>query len=348
MIGSRAVSGLLLVCGGALLAVAAWLIWPKSFPHAWLAAVFTALGLPLGSMMLLLAHALTGGRWMDALRLPLTVWTATLPLVLALCAPIGFLLPTLYPWARAGAAALPNTFYLNVPFFAGRAGAYAVIWLVVASTCIAGALRGDAWLRKVAAPCLILLAVTVTFASIDFAASLDPRNNSSVFGLLRGTGMAVLALSAAMLVAVPRSVRRGRDDLGKVLLALCLLYAYLDFVEFLIVWSSNLPHDASWFARRTQGAWFWVLQAMAVLHTAGAVLVLGVPRARRSDRLVTAFAAALVVSAIGRGWWLVLPEVPRAPGVGDVACMAGVLLAVMGFGLAVLRLPALNRRLRHA
>ncbi|MGO4843080.1 hypothetical protein AB4144_63490, partial [Rhizobiaceae sp. 2RAB30] len=72
--------GLLGIAVGAVLA-------PAAFPHAWLAALTTWLGWPLGCMGLLLIHSLTGGRWGHAIRPQLVAGMNTLWLLLPISIP---------------------------------------------------------------------------------------------------------------------------------------------------------------------------------------------------------------------------------------------------------------------
>ena len=51
-------------------------------------------------MALLLVHALTGGRWGEAIRTPLLLGVLLLPLVLLPASRSGCLLPALYPWVQ--------------------------------------------------------------------------------------------------------------------------------------------------------------------------------------------------------------------------------------------------------
>src|SRR5689334_3092328 len=95
-----------------------WKFWPTDFAFAWLAAFTCWLGWPLGSLALALVHALTGGRWGDAIRPKLAASIMTLPLAAAAVIPILLAMPVLYPWSHPEAARqLQNAPYLNVPFF---------------------------------------------------------------------------------------------------------------------------------------------------------------------------------------------------------------------------------------
>jgi len=307
---------------GALGLAGAALVWvaaPASFPHAWLAAVIAWSGWPLGSLALVLTHALTGGRWGDALRPGLLAGVATMPLLLPLILPVLLSLPALYPWARPDAD-LPNSWYLNVPFFAVRGTAYLLVWLGLTWAVLSG--RAE----RVAVPGLLLLAFTVTFAAIDLTMSLQPRFVSSIYGMLSGAGVAVLALAAAILLS---GVTPGvRNDVSKLLFALVLLWAYLNLMQVVIVWQNDLVEQVPWYKLRAHGGWGWVMAAVALGHAVVPMAVLLSPRARGSVRALTGVAALLAAMAVLRAWWTVLPEAPGMgailPWLAALACLAGV------------------------
>src|SRR5690348_15243066 len=120
------VAGAVGVVGSAL----GWILAPHLSAHAWLAALAFWIGWPLGSMALLLIHAITGGRWGHAIRPQLAFGVATLPLVLPTVIPLLVQIHAVYPWTQAQVAKeLGNTSYLNVPFFLGRGVLYFIVWL---------------------------------------------------------------------------------------------------------------------------------------------------------------------------------------------------------------------------
>lgn len=319
---------------------AAWIMTPAAFPHAWLAALHAFIGWPLGCMGLLLIHALTGGNWGFAIRSQLVAGVCTLPLLPLALVPWVFLLPRLYPWLQHDVAArLENTFYLNLPAFALRGALYLVIWYALALL-ILRALRErppELALTRLAPSGLILLALTVTFVAIDAIMSLDPFFPSSIFGLIEIAEMGLLALSVSILAATlggpPR--RETLAALARLLQALLILWAYLDFMQFLIVWQSDLPNEALWYRPRLRGAWGVVATLVAALHVALPFFVLLSPRLRQSRFGVASVAALLIVVAMLRSWWLVLP----ASGLGLSAAAGFSMLAVVS-GAAALAMRA--------
>lgn len=314
-----------IVCAlGLLGAGLAWLLAPAGLPYAWLAALVTWIGWPLGSLALLLVHALTGGRWGDAVRPGLLAGLVTMPLVLPLVVPVLLALPSLYLWGAPGAI-LPNAWYLNTGFFAVRGVLYLVVWLGLAWAVQAGRAR------QVAVPGLLLLAITVTFAAVDLTMSLQPRFVSSIYGMLTGAGAVVLALAAAILLGGAGGRPDIRNDVGKLLFALVLLWAYLNFMQVVIVWQNDLTEQVPWYKLRTRGGWDRVMVVVVVGNAVLPLAVLLSVRARRSPRALAAVALLLVAMAGLRAWWTVLPEAPGLPWPAALACLLGV----CGAGAAV-------------
>ena len=186
---------------------------PAQFPYAWLAAVTGWIGWPLGSLALILIHALIGGRWGLAIRPHLIAGIVTLPLLMPVLLPLLFVLHALYPWMHADVAAhLDNRFYLNAAFFYGRGVVYLTVWFGLAALVLRALCHENPEfiLYRIAPPGLILLALTVTFAAFDYTLSMEPRFKSSIYGLLVGAESVLLALSAAVLgVTLAQPAERG-------------------------------------------------------------------------------------------------------------------------------------------
>jgi hypothetical protein len=313
------------------------LVAPRDFPHAWVAALVYWIGWPLGSLALILIHALTGGRWGFAIRPQLAAGTATLPLVLPALVPLLLLSHALYPWMRPGASGLPdNRFYLNAPFFYIRVILYLVVWIGLAVR-VLKALRQatpEPILYRLAPAGLILMMLTVTFSVIDFTLSMEPRFKSSICGMLAACTDVLLALSIALMAAALGRRPMDREavhDLGRLLFALLVLWAYLDFMQGLIVWNSNLPDEAGWYAERLVGEWGVIEALIAALHFVLPFLVLVWAPMQRSRAVIGAVAAVLVLIQIPRSWWIVVPAARRDLSVIDAAAM----LALLGVAAAL-------------
>ena len=151
--------------------IAGWLIDPQAFAYALLAALILAIGWPLGSLALIHVHALTGGEWGYAIRQQLAFGIAALAIVLPAIIPIPFLAPLLYPWMHTdNTHGLLNLWYLNPGFFYGRGIVYGIIWLAIGGLTLLALRRTDPepMLYRISPGCLILLALSVTFAAVNF------------------------------------------------------------------------------------------------------------------------------------------------------------------------------------
>ena len=315
-------------------AMLGWVVDPQQFHLAWIASVATWWGFPLGSIALLLIHRLTGGAWGEALGPVLRAGAACTPLLLPALAVVMVGLPV-YPWTDPHLA-LGNRAWLHAPFWIARLLIYLTLWLAIARIARRAQTRGSA----PAAFGLILLAFSFTFAAIDVVLSLQPRFNSSVFGLIEGTAALLFALSIAATAVSFTAPRNALADIGKLLLALTVLWAYLDFMQFLIVWESNLPDEAAWYAPRMHGGWGAVFASLALLHFLLPFALLLLSRVQRSRRGISAASLLLIVMEVVRGWWTVLPQAPG--GVGWIALACTVAFGGIGAGWAMRAAGASN------
>jgi hypothetical protein len=301
------------------------------FYRSWLIGFLFCLGLALGSLALLMLQHLSGGKWGFAGR---RVWEAasrTLPVVALFFIPVVLGMEPLFLWARPEAVQsdqvlLAKAAYLNKSFFIIRAVIYFAFWIVCAwllTKWSAAQDRGElategevVRFRTVSAPGLLFLVLTVTFASVDWIMSLDPHWFSTIFGLLTVAGQALSALAFAIAVlamiapsgVLGRYVTAGQfHDLGKLLLAFVMLWAYLNFSQFLIIWSGNLPEEIPWYIERIRGPWGIVALALVVGHFALPFALLLSRDLKRHAGLLQKVAAFVIVMRLVDLIWLVAP-----------------------------------------
>jgi hypothetical protein len=300
------------------------------------------LGLPVGAVAVLCAHALTGGRWggiaaPPARALLALMPLATLPFVLMLAAARG----TLFPWTADSATlheiVRNKAFYLDEPFFAVRLAIYLAVWLGLARALS----RGDrAPSGGLAAAGLVLFLVTTTYFGFDWLMSLQPRWYSDIFGLMLCAEFVIAAGSMALFVgwlARPEPSERESDalaDLASLLLVMTLGWATLAFLQYLIIWMTNLPDEILYYVARG-GGW-------TALDVAAWALWLAVPLAALSDgglkrrrRAMLWVAGAALGGHLARAAWLAMP--PFSPGAFEFnPAFAAAVLGLGGFAGAVL------------
>jgi len=238
------------------------------FYRSYLLGYLFWLGIPLGSLVVLLTLVLTGGRWGRALARPALTCVRILPWWGLLFLPVLTGLKVLYPWA-SGEAEAHQALHFSSPYFQIRVILYFAFWSVLAGWFSRKWPPGDfeSWRRKrevqfIAGGGLLGMLFTVSFAAIDWVMPLEPHWHSTVYGALWFTGWTLEALAFLVAAAALSGIRGGRKmdaalgrDLGNLILSLLLFWAYLAYSQYLIVWSANIPREAAWYLSRLSGPW---------------------------------------------------------------------------------------------
>jgi len=271
-------------------------------------------------------HHLSGGAWGVVIRRVLEAGSRTVPIMILLFVPLLFGLRVLYVWARpevvAGDEILRHkSLYLNVPFFIVRAAAYFAIWAGLAWILNKWSREQDhdpdeRMVRRfqlLSAPGLVAMVLTITFSSVDWLMSLEPHWFSTIYGALILVGDVLGAFAFVIAAVLWLSTRPPLSeviqavhlhDLGKLLFAFVMVWAYFAFSQFLIIWAGNLPEEIPYFLRRLQGGWQWVGIAIVVLHFIFPFMLL-LPRAtKRNTRLLMRVALLLVVMRFVDIYWM--------------------------------------------
>jgi hypothetical protein len=167
---------------------------------------------------------------------------------------------------------------------------------------------------------LLLMGLTMTFASIDWMMSLEPHWFSTIYGVIFMGGSALTALAfGTVLAALARDRTRLSDvvtpeqfhDLGKLLLAFTMLWAYFNFSQFLITWSGNLPEEIPWYLRRTTGTWRTLTIGLVLFHFALPFVVLLSRSVKRRPGVLAAVAAAMLIARFFDLTWMIVPAFER-------------------------------------
>ena len=299
---------------------------PTQFFRSYLIGFLFWLGIALGSLAILMLQYLTGGAWGTMIRRPLESATRTLPLMLVAFVPLAFGLRRVYVWAAPGMVLPPHkAAYLTVPFFLARAAVYFTVWIVLQWLLNRWSHQEDATadvkfnirLQYLAGPGLVLYGLTISFAAVDWIMSLDPSWFSSIFGMLIIGGqlvsaMALMIFTLAMLGREEpmESVYQSRHfhDLGKLMFAFVMIWAYISVSQLIIIWSGNLPEEITWYMSRMVGEWRYVGLILVIAHfVLPFSLLLSRDLKRRPSRLVWV-AGLLLAARLVDVYWLTAPE----------------------------------------
>ncbi len=317
--------------GGALLlgaSVIGAFFGPGDFFRGYLVGYLFWLGVTLGSTGLLMIYYITGGAWGVVTRRLLEAASRTLPLLAVLFIPLGLGVSTLYQWAHPDLVKLDATLqhrsgYLNPPFFFVRAGIYLILWNVFAYFLNRWSAEEDTTpginrsrLTKLSVPGAIVLLFSISFAAVDWTASLETRWASTMWGFLFVAAEGLTALSILILAMTWLSRREPMADLlsedhfhdiGKMLFADLMLWAYFAFCQYLIVWSSNLTHEISYYLARTRTSWGWVGVVLIFFHFFIPMLLLLNRNLKRNAYSLSAVAVLILVMQYLDLIWIVIP-----------------------------------------
>jgi hypothetical protein len=298
---------------GLVAGLAGALMNPDQFFRSWLLGFLFCLGLTMGSLSLLMLQHL--------------------PIVALLFIPILFGLPRVFEWAQPDLVSKDLILqkkapYLNTGFFIVRALVYFGIWLLCAWLLnkwsaaqerkeLAVTPEDTRRFRVLSGPGLLVYCLTMTFAVIDWIMSLDPHWYSTILGLMLivGQGLAAFALVIAMLALLAETppfasylTARHFHDLGKLLFAFVMLWAYLSFSQFLIIWGANLTEEIPWYLERIRGPWAYVALLIVFGHFALPFTLLLSRNLKRNRSLLAKVAIGLLLMRFVDLLWLVAPN----------------------------------------
>ncbi len=327
---------------------------PDQFMPSWLIGFLFFTGMSLGCLALLMLQHMSGGQWGLVSRRIFEAGSRLLPIAALFFIPVAVFAPKLYLWARpeavqADAILQQKAPYLNVPFFAIRGVIYFAVWMLLAYFLNKWSTQQDAGdvavteadtrrFRVVSAPGLLVYILLMSLAAVDWIMSLDPHWYSTIFGLIMvvGQGLAALSFTVAVLaILIPREPMNAVlkamhfHDLGKLMLAFVMLWAYFSFSQFLIIWAGNLPEEIPYYLERLQNGWQYLSLGLVFGHFILPFCVLLSQDLKRRPKLLARVAWFVVAIRLYDLIWLVAPNFNHE-GMPISLANAGVPLALGG------------------
>jgi hypothetical protein len=302
----------------------------QAFFASYLVSFLFWLSLALGALIFVLIQYATRAGWSVVVRRLAEHAMGTMPLFALLFLPIALGVHQLFHWTHAEAVATDALLqhkspYLNTGFFYGRAVLYLAIWAALAWWFRRKSLAQDESrdpvvtrrLQSLSAPAIVVYALTSTFAAIDWIMSLDPHWYSTIFGVyfFAGCFLGIHALLILLCLGLQkRKLLPGvvtfehYHDLGKMLFAFVVFWAYIAFSQFMLIWYANIPEETVWYAHRLVPGWRGVTVALAVGHFALPFLVLLLRDIKR-QRVGLGLAALWLLAVHYLDlFWLVMPN----------------------------------------
>ncbi|HEY2290664.1 MAG TPA: hypothetical protein VGM86_08185 [Thermoanaerobaculia bacterium] len=310
------------------------------------AFLFLALALA-GQVFLAIHYAASAGWWIAFRRVPEALMSLV-PLAALPMLAIWLGRHALYSWTRPGAlesdpVLKAKSAYLNEPLFFFRMIFFLALWSLFSVFLRRASLAQDAAqpgltqhrrMVRLSAAFLVLFAITFSLASFDWLMSLQPRWTSTMFAIYMFAGLFQAGI-AAIALAVARLSRSGLEgsvtpkhlhDLGKLLFAFSIFWAYIWVCQYLLIWYGNLSEEIPYFAVRARGAWLPLFALAPVLRWLLPFAVLLPQWTKRNPRILSGVAGVVLL-----GSWLdiymnVAPAVLPGPRLG-----APELLITAGF-----------------
>lgn len=318
--------------GGIALLVVSYVLgffYPALFFRAYLVGFVFWLSLALGSFAILLLHHLAKGAWGASMMRILEAGARTLPWLSLIGLPLMLSLPWLYVWARpeavsADPALQHKALYLNIPFFIGRTVFYFAVWngmvyLIERWSRLRDETNDARYtdkLRRAGAIGLAIFGVTVSFAAMDWIMSLEPDWFSTIFPAIVAIGGVLAGFAFAVLVTVLLT-RRGPlseisspqlfNDLGNLLVAFVMMWAYLAFSQYLLIWMGNLPEEITWYLRRLSGGWETIALIIGIFYFILPFAFLILREVKQHRWTLAVVALLLVLTRWLEVFWFIVP-----------------------------------------
>lgn len=325
--------------------------------HGYITAFAFWASISLGALFFVLVHHLAKAQWSVTVRRIAEAFLSPFPLLLLLCAPLIYSVATKsghpFVWAdpkvmAADRVLQAKAWWLDNGFFVVRQIAYFSIWTGMALFFRGHSRRQDEdgdlghsrRMEFCSAPCMLLYAVTVTAASIDWLMSLDPHWFSTMFGVYFFSGALVANYSATALVALRlRGLGLARavinlehyHDLGKMMFAFVVFWAYIAFSQFMLIWYANLPEETVWYKHRWEHGWAGLSLFIVGGHFFLPFIILMSRHMKRFLPILGVMAVFILCVHYADLYFIVMPtaghgENPAGfhPALADVAALVGV------------------------
>ncbi len=325
-----------------LVVLGAALLFPDyrdSALRGWLLGFIFWGGIGIGGLGILLLQYLTGGAWGVVIRRTAEAASRTIPVIAILFIPImvavGF--EQLYSWTRPELineelvrhAIEHRGIYQTEIWWIIRTVLYFILFGIMMFLLNKWSLQQDQsesaeeaayYLGKATAfsgPTMVFYVLVVTFATVDWMMSLDPGWFSTIWGFLFAAGWALSCFCFSVIILAflydksPMNGVLGKrhfHDIGKLMLALVMVWGYFNFSQFLIIYSGNLPEETHWYLTRMKGGWGVLGVVLIVFHFAVPFIILLSREVKRKPKWLAIVAAFILFMRLTDMFYLIEPS----------------------------------------
>jgi hypothetical protein len=314
---------------GIIGAAAGFFMSSQEFFRAWLPAFLFWFLIAAGALGVLMLQYVTGGEWGLMIRRPLGAAARTVPLFLLFGLPIAFGLPHIFSWAdpeivRGDHLLQQKQLWLNPQGWLIRSLIYFALLSLWAWRVRILSLKfyedrspyTELERRKWSAFGLVMFVGVLTFSGIDWVMSLEPKWYSSMFGIsfTVGAGLSAFAFVTFFLTLLSdnpamRGILKPMHfrDLGNLMLAFTMLWAYTNFSQFLLIWYGNIKEETPYYLVRTHNGWGVLALLLVVFHFFLPFFMLLMRSIKDRPKTIAVVTVIILVMRMLDMYWLVVP-----------------------------------------
>ncbi len=327
----------------------------------------------VGSLFIIALEHLTGAYWSVSFRRVLELLAWSLPVTALIGLPLLFQQEHMFHWFHPNGDHLleHKAPYLNSLFFTIRYFVYFTVWtfftwLFTRNSLkqeVKGEQRYTTYNLRWSAFFLVLMALSTTFAAIDWIMSLEPHWFSTMFGVYFFSGMAICGFSVLALFGVnlhqrgylhPKTNTGHYYPIATFLFAFNCFWCYIAFCQFMLIWYGNLPEETFFFMPRWEGTWKTVSIFLMILHFIVPFYGLISRPAKGNPNRIKFFAVWLLILHAMDLYWLIMGSLKdhetgatAAPSfnvfdLGFAAFAVGIVISVFYFKAKKVNLVAIN------
>ena len=215
-------------------------------------------------------------------------------------------------------------------------------------------------LRGLAGPGVILWVLTMTVLATDWVMSVEPVWASSMFPVIYGMNMFLTTFALGVLVFYSLNLGdrkvlsvvkdKFRIDMGTLILAFTMLWAYSSFSQYMLIWAGNLPEESIYYRKRGDHGWQYLAYFLMAFHWLVPFVVLLFREVKTNPKVMRWVCLALLSVCVADVIWWISPavyhpastlHVPLA--LAGVALVGGVWLLAFARELALRPVLPANR-----
>lgn len=359
---------------GIVLAAIAGFADAERFAFSYLVGYYFTVTAAVGALIWIIIQHLAKAGWSVAARRMMEWIAGFLPLAIVLFIPVVVLAPHIYHHWWGGPETVKTVVeegvkhtvkhldesiekkhaFLNPGAFYGLSFLFLVVWAGASWFFRSRSLQQDTsgdprltiTLQTYAPPFIFAVGYSLAFSGLLWVMSIEPHWFSTMWGVYVFAGSMTSSMATVALLTVYLqgngylrrvSTVEHLHDIGKLLFAFVVFFAYIGFCQFFLIWYGNIPEETVFFKARVVEGWKAVSYSLPILHFAVPFLWLLPRTVKRNRSLLSVGAIIMIVMHYVDVYWMVMPNLDEEGAhftwidLGGLLAPLGVMLAWLGY-----------------